>query len=234
MNNQRRPKSKGRATVRRTPNVDLGYPSGKLLPLTRNVAMTTFRQPGAPPSMDIQFKFPIIRTLASASPNVSLTFTVNSVWDVDPLFGSTSTPYLSEWAAFYNTYRVVAVKYRLTFSSEESFAVTAFTQLNDTDPGTSMTMVNTSNPLAKWAQLGLSLNTKTLSAYHTVSEIVGSNAVEFDDKYAAGTNGSNPSQLVWLGVGVQALTGANLTNGVSCSGEIIMYTRLSGRNIVLS
>jgi len=233
MSTQRRPK-KGRTNVRRNPNARMGIPSGILMPLTRNVAMSSFRQPGVPPSMDVQFKFPIIRTLAAAAANTSLTFTVNSVWDVDPLFGSTSTPYLAEWAAFYNTYRVVAVHYHLSFSSEESFAVSGFTQLNDTDPGTSMTMVSQSNPLAEYRQLGLSPNTKTIDSYHTVSEIVGSNAVEFDDKYAAGTNGSNPAQLVWLGVGAQSLTNSNLTNGVSVSGYITMFTRLSGRNIVLS
>jgi len=224
-NTRRRPK-KGRPPQKQVGNL--------LLPLTHNMAMKTFRDPGMPSEMDIKFVFPIIRTLAQASPNTSQVFTPNSLWDVDPLFGTTNTPKLAAWSAFYNTYRVVAFKYNLSFSSEESFAVDVFTLVNDTDPGTSMTLTDANNAGGKWAQLGLSPNTKTLSAYHTVSDIVGSKAVEFDDKYAAGTTGSNPGQLVWLGIGAQSSTGANLTNGVSVAGMITMFARLSGRNIINS
>jgi len=185
-----------------------------------------------PAEMDVTLKFVSIKLINGAAGAISVRFTPNAAYDVDPLLGSTSTPGFAEWAALYGYYRVVKVGYECEFSNLElTNPVLCYTHLSNTDGGLTLSPVVIGNALSKYSLCAVQNGGKStirLSDVQTVATILGSDNVENDDNYRALTNGV-PADLVWLNVGCSSMTGANLATGVSVFTVITMKIRFYDR-----
>jgi len=202
-----------------------------LFPLHNMSRVNNWAQAVAPPESDVTLVFVATKQLAIAVAATSVRFTPNAAYDVDPVLGSTSTPGFAEWAAIYNMYRVVGVRYHVSFATTEAtLPCVVYTHLSNTDMGTTANSTITGNALSKWCVLGVATGPSTvaLSDYQTIATIVGTNSVETEDNYRALTN-AVPADLTWLGCGAQTLTGGNFTGGVQIFARIEMEVRFFDR-----
>lgn len=184
-------------------------------------------QIGLPTEANVRLKYAEYQTLTSAATFKNYRWNPNAAYDVDPVLGSTSTPFFAEWAGIYNFYRVIGYRYRITVVNKEVFPVTYVVINDNTDPGTGGTL------------LGLGGNPKTQSATvagtagpcrhvfkgsYRIADVVGSRSVENDDNFAALTN-TVPANRTWLTIGADTTSGSVLTNGFVVNVEIIMQIR---------
>lgn len=196
----------------------------------RKVTSGPARQFVVPPEMDKVLSWQVNKIpLNAAGINAMVRFSPNSAYDVDPVFGSTSTPGFSEWAALYSYYRVVKIGYRLQIVNNETFAVRVYTIFTNTDPGTVGNSQFPGNPLAKDYLLSAKggQDRCLLKDTKQVAQITGARGVEDEDNYRAAVTAS-PTDLVWLGVGANTVGASFLANGVSVAGYIKMWVRFYG------
>lgn len=153
-------------------------------------------------------------------------FTPNGTFDVDPTLGSTTTPGFTEWAAFYNYYRVIKVAYDIEVANNETFPLRVYTILTNTDPGTIGNPQFSGNPLAKTALISGKggMDRCRLRDLKQVSQVVGSQAPETEDNFRAAVT-TNPVDVIHLGIGCFNPGSAFVPNGVAVVGVIRMFIR---------
>jgi hypothetical protein len=165
----------------------------------------------APNEFDIQLKFVDSVTASSVTTYANYVFLPNCPYDVDPAFGSTSTAGYSELAAIYQFQRTVRYSYKIT--CVPNVASTSYYQYtcintNVTPPASAYYALagNQYYQTKTGAPTEISGSLVHFSGSHSVAQIVGSRAPETSDAFASATN-SVPSDKIFLGVGVTALTG---------------------------
>jgi len=163
--------------------------------------------------------------ISAASPQVIKRWNPNSAYTPETGGGSGATPGFADWALLYGYYRVVGYSYQFTASNNEAFPVIVYTTNSNNDPTTSnnSTIATNRNSFIKQVAAKGGMDTFTFrSPYYTITHIVGSPAPKFDDLYSALINAS-PSDLTWMGIGVQSVGGANVTNGISVSVQLNQF-----------
>jgi hypothetical protein len=191
---------------------------------------STWRDAIAPPEQDVKLRVISTATISAASPQVTKRWNPNSAYTPETGGGSGSTPGYADWAQLYGYYRVVAYDYKITIMNNEAFPVIVFVVNSNNDPTTTNNSTLASNALSQTYALSAKggQDRCEFTKHLRVAEVVGSDAVEFDDIYSSLINAS-PSDITWIGVGVQSIGGANVTNGVSMRVELNQYTRFYDR-----
>jgi hypothetical protein len=207
--------------------------AGKVLPYQfKNQSLASYQDPIGPPETDVKLQLITAATISGGSQAVVKRWLSNSAYTPEVGGGSGATPGYARWSALYSFYRVVAYSYEITVINNEAFPVLVYVVNTNSDPGTTTNSNLASNPLSQ----AFALSAKGGQDRHTfrkhvyLSEVVGSNDVEFDDDYRS-TITTSPADVCWIGVGVQSINGSNVTNGISCRFELQQYTRFYDRTI---
>jgi len=168
-------------------------------------------------------------------------FQTNGCYDVDPIFGTTSTPGFSELAALYYYYRPYAYQIFLTMSNGEVFPLSYFLVHTNADPGTTYGpsySLGSGNAFGSSGVLGSvgSAPAHYRSRKIRVAELVGGVDVETGDNWKGGSS-ANPTDLVFFGLAVVSETVANVftaTGGVTFSIRVKMWVRFYDRKNLTS
>jgi hypothetical protein len=220
-------KHMGAMMVRRTRN-------GTQVRLQTQLArvLSTYGESICPNEMDVVLKFVRVAAISGATTTLAQRFNPNDAFAVDPT-GASSPKGFAGWATFYGFYRVVVYSYTITVVNRQATPVTITVVNSDNDPGTTFNASIAGNPLTQQKILSAAggLDKCTFTGNHTVADVLGSDSVEFDDTYRA-LNNASPADVIWLSIGAQDLTGANLTNGVDYILHLSMYTRFYDRLIL--
>jgi hypothetical protein len=182
------------------------------------------------PDMGIDFKWSILATSSGASNILIRRYNPNSIWQPEAGGSTGVVPAYSEWAAFFGFYRVVGYEYTVTVTNKEAFDVQTYIINSNNDPGTTAPATLTSNPLCKWKMISAKggLDKVSYSHKYNLEQILGTDTCYTADSYRS-LIGASPADIVWLGIGAQSLTGANLTNGVDIALTIVMRTVMYDR-----
>jgi len=189
-------------------------------------------QVGCPDNHFQKLRFPILKLINSvASGTSSVRFVTNGVWDVDPVLGSTNTPFFSEWTAMYSYYRVVSFTIEIHLTNNEAVPVEFELVHSNTDPGT--TGLNflsySNNSYNKITSLAASTAqpSKTMRSTLSPRRLVGDRAV-FTEQNFWGSSSSNPVDQTYVGLAAQINSG-NLTNGVYVTGYLEFHVEFFDR-----
>jgi hypothetical protein len=166
--------------------------------------VTMNRGPGfMPPRMRTSLTF----TKASIISNVGATFgnvvfNPTGVYDVDPLFGSTSTPGFAELAAIYRVYRVNSSRIKIGISNEQSTGITAYVVPVNFNPGANNGSPYTylSDRLAKVKAIGGSSGNNTVQFSHRAStqQFAGVRYTGQIDEYTAAVTTTPVNNWYWM------------------------------------
>jgi hypothetical protein len=162
---------------------------------------------------------------SAASPHIIKRWNPNSAYTPETGGGSGATPGYADWAALYGYYRVRAYQVKISISNNEAFPVVAYIVHSNNDPTTTnnSTIASNRNCFVKQLAAKGGIDSWTSeSPIYGIDYIVGSKAPAFDDLYSALVNAS-PSDITWMGVGVQSIGGANVTNGISITVEMKQF-----------
>jgi hypothetical protein len=182
-------------------------------------------QPIMPSKKHVPLRVISTAIISGASPSVVKRWNPNSAYTPETGGGSGATPGYADLAQLYGYYRVAGYSYEVTISNLEAFGVVVYCVNSNADPTTSVNSTIASNPKCQSSSLSPKggFDRHVFRGRFTIESIVGSPAVKWDDLYAALIN-ANPADVTWLGIGVQSIGGANLTNGVCCEVKILQYT----------
>lgn len=169
--------------------------------------------------------------------NIGQRWHTNAVYDVDPIFGSTSTVGFYEVSQLYHFYRCKGVKVWVELVNNESFPVIVYTIHSNNDLGTTgaLSAAQSGNPLCQTTMLapnGYGGATKVVSA-HSICSVVGSTAPLYEDNYRALINGI-PADLTWFGIYATAgpVNVFTVNKGISYAIRISMDTQFYGRTVL--
>ncbi len=195
-----------------------------------------WREAGTDARVRVKLTYPFVFYGGSGGPSYQVRFTPNGTYDVDPILGSTSTPYFAEWSAMYSRYRTTAFTYDVQIMNTNTLPCIGYVYASNGDPGTSFNLVFPANAQAEQkmlATVGSGGSMKRFRRHYSVSQIVGANEGYIDVTYSA-TTLSNPSSLIWIAVGAGTVGGANLTANLEGYGLITMYVEFYERKFNLT
>ena len=186
----------------------------------------------------VRLRYPFRKLLYSlASGTTSFRLISNGPYDVDPALGSTSTPGFSEYSVLYSYNRVVHSHFHIVLSNLESTPVTVYIVHSNTDPGsTGLNWYEFANNAFGQTHMLSSIQaqpSKIINSRIRPSRLVGDRTVNTDQNFV-GTSTSNPSDLTYVGVGLEAVSGLNLTNGVWISGYLEQTVEFFDRKNLLT
>jgi hypothetical protein len=160
---------------------------------------------------------------------------MNSIYDPDPALGTGAIPGYTQWASFYNNYRVLVFKYDLEVSNQEAFPQDVLVCPSRSDLGTNYVSIYDflGNPRGK---------------SHTISSTGGQDKCRFSDKIDLGQYYGNPSQYlgddgfggsvggnpgVMMFFNIATLSTANQTaaKGIFTKGKYTYTVLMHGRSI---
>lgn len=206
------------------------------MPLMNSPAMTSYARNAVRPETDVVLSFQVNKVITNAAGSTcSARYTPNGAYDVDPVLGSTSTPGFVEWTGLYNYYRVVKVQYELDVANNESIPVRAYTGFTNSDPGTVGSSFLPGNPLYKSKLLAAKggIDVHRFRDGKTVSTVVGTTGVETEDNFR-GTATTNPTDLIYLEIAGNTVSGAFLGAGITVSGVVRMFIRFYDPKILFA
>lgn len=206
------------------------------MPITKKAVPTSFRSI-IPTELDVEFLFIRNFTNSGAAPAVTKRFIPNSIWCPDPVSFAHAATGFTEYQSLFSLYRVVRYHYSIVAVNNEAFPVSVYITNTNADPSVSQALSEAGNDLSQRRVLSAKggLDKVTIMKGYNVATVVGSNDIEYDDDYRATmSSGSeaSPADLIWLGVGCESLSGANITNGVSFILTLKQTTRLYDRQIL--
>lgn len=182
--------------------------------------------------------------LTTAISFVDRIYRTNSAWDVNPSIGSTAMPGFSEWAKFYNQYRVFAVKVKCQFVNNTTTPYYCMIHLQSDAQPTSFTTWAAlrqfeSNTYTKTGILtpNTAKGTLTLVSKAYLPTIFGlKGQYKTDANYKGYTGGgadagSNPPRLLNAYVIVSSVDSGNFPANANlpCRTEITMFTEFYDR-----
>jgi hypothetical protein len=161
----------------------------------------------------------------------------SAAYDVDPVAASTATPGFSEFAAFYNGYRVTCSRFLTRFvNPSATVGVNVVIVPLNSDPGSSPSFATiaswVSNPYAKHKMLGCGgSKSETLSCLMSTEKIFGSKMVYMDDNFSSLTS-SIPNNNWYWGVGV--IAPASTTVSITTEIDVEMGVEFFSRKVLAS
>jgi len=164
----------------------------------------------------------------------ALHFYVNSLFSTSPSVGMVD-PTVTTINNLYNYYRVMRFLLAILFVNMEAFPVKVVLLLSNLDPGTTaitytllaMGRLAVTFILAPKGSPGSSYSFKRM---YTTRQVVGAGAgSRVDDSFRA-VFGNDPTDFIWLGIGIEAVGTNVLTanNGVMYQKDITRYTKCFG------
>jgi hypothetical protein len=167
--------------------------------------------------MRVQLSYPLMATLTNVSNSfVARRFTANGLYDIDPTFGTTAMPGFAEYSALYGFYVVLRYRYKIRISNAEAFPVVVYVTNSCVDPTTAGTYMLDYSTQKYGSRCILSAkggnDSKTFSGSIEISRLVGEDITK-DSAYRTPVT-SNPSDLVYLGLGINA--GSNDFTSAGC------------------
>lgn len=205
-----------------------------------NRSHTISRTPGNVFPSELRVRLPYtangIITNAGAT-NIGQRWHTNAVYDVDPIFGSTSTVGFYEISQLYHFYRVMGVRIWIEAVNNEAFPVIVYTIHSNNDLGTTgaLAAAQSGNPLCRTCMLAPNGygGAKQIVSSHTISAVVGSNAPVLEDNYRALINGI-PADLTWFGIYATAgpVNVFSANKGISYALRVSMDTKFYGRTVL--
>jgi hypothetical protein len=152
-------------------------------------------------------------------------FNASNAYDVDPVLGSTSVPFFTEFGGFYRRYRVHKMTCIADFLSNDTTGGTVCVCPVNADPTANVSPQQyLSNPLARRQMIASAAGgaPKRVVCVASPQMFGGSSDTKSDDTYSALVN-AGPSNGIWFFVGFYCSYGA-LTNGISVNVCIKMQT----------
>jgi hypothetical protein len=185
-------------------------------PRSSNSSSMRFMPAVAGPRKNVKLRVITTAIISGAAPAIIKRWNPNSAYVPETGGGSGQTPGYADWAALYGYYRVIKYHFTITVINKEAFDVVTYVINSNNDPTTSNNSTLASNPKAMVRTLSSKggMDRATFSGGFSIASIVGSKSVLFDDLYSSLIN-TSPADITWMGVGVQSIGGANLTNGIS-------------------
>lgn len=192
-----------------------------------NQLVTLNKGPGfMPPRLRTKLTF----TKASVISNVgasfgNVVFNPTGVYDVDPLFGSTSTPGFAELAAIYRVYRVNSSRIKGGFTNEQTTGVTGYVVPVNFNPGANNGSPYTylSDRLSKVKMIGGNSGNNTVQFSHRASTqtFAGVRYTGQIDEYTSAVTTIPVNNWYWM-VGIVTNNAALTSSGVAYFVEIDM------------
>lgn len=167
--------------------------------------------------MRVLLSYPLMSTLTNVSNSfVARRWTPNGLYDIDPTLGSTSMPGFTEYSSLYGFYVVLRYRYKIRISNAEAFPVVVYVTNSTVDPTTSGTYMLDYSTQKYGSRCILSAkggnDSKMFSGLIEISRLVGED-ISKDSAYRTPVT-SNPSDIVYLGLGLNA--GSNDFTSAGC------------------
>jgi hypothetical protein len=200
-----------------------------------NRGTVIMRNPQQADRVVVTLRWPVASVLTSSGNSVvARRWTPNALYDIDPTFGSTSLPGYSEWVAFYNWNLVPSYSYNITLVNNEAFPVVIYIVNGTVDPGTTGTNFYEYSTAKYGKQKILSAkggnDRCTIKGRVSVSKLVGLNI--FQDNSFRGSSTSNPTTLVYFGIGYNSLANDFTSAGVSFQLELNVRASFFSRKLI--
>jgi len=193
---------------------------------------TLFSRQPIPDNMIIDLKYQdstISRNNAGAV-YCSWRYRLNAVYDPDPLVGSGSITGYNEWAAMYQSYRVIGFRYEVTLVNMESFPVVVYLAPTLFDAGANYSSINQISEFPYGRKNMLSMaggqDRCYLAGDISIARLEGSKSV-FTDDYFTSPVTSNPTNVRYLNIGFEGPT--TLVKGLLISVRLIYRTQFYRR-----
>jgi hypothetical protein len=199
---------------------------------SRNPNWSAFGVNIVPAELHVQLQQQFLFNLQGAVTVQCRRYNPNSAYQPEVGGATATVPGFSEQAQTYGFYRVMGYKYKATFVNNEAFGVAVGAINSNNDPGTSAGIIVAANDLSQKKYLSAKggMDKAVTTARYTIARVLGSDAVEEADSYRGLITG-NPSDITWLGIFAQSMTGSNLTLGVTVCLELTMYIKFYDRNL---
>jgi len=163
---------------------------------------------------------------------LSWRYRMNSAFDPDPAVGSGAIPGFTEWAAFYNYYRVLHFNYDISLTNNEAFPLVCVTAPTNTDVGTNYASTNEllGQPYSASGSVGAKggMDTLATKGHLDLGGFIG-NSVQYssDSTYAAAVT-TNPTNMAFFNVGFissTAFTAAGIMARCRLVYRVLFYDR---------
>lgn len=206
----------------------------------RNVGLTMYKsvRPVMPEEFDTKLKYLTFEAISNVGATAASLRFRTEAFDVDPALGSTAMPGFTEFAAFYQRYRTLAMRYKFSIANQEAFPVAVLAGYTcSTIASGSLGIVYAGNPLFQDSILGplTGQGRVTFQDDKTVVQVVGSTQPLYDDLYTGSTTSATlaTAGTIYCHIGVNsplALTAA----GCVCAIEIELTIRFYRPNALTS
>jgi len=146
----------------------------------------------------------------------------SSIYDIDPLLGSTSDAGYNELVAFYSRWRVLSISVHMTAVNRESFPLTLYAGFsNNLFAGNAYNFGYQEGPRSMSTALSVAggQDQKSINLRATAISVVG-DALAITDVTYSGTAAGNPTSMWYFNIGVNSGTGTVLVNGIYLAGYI--------------
>lgn len=201
-----------------------------LMPLMKQIPLSTFRERVGPPEMDIKLQWVNVGVFSAAQPAGTVRYNPNCPYQ--PLVGGSTgiVPGWDDWIRLYGFYRVVAYDYEIEVTNNEAYAINSYVINSNNDPTNTANSLSSCNALCSHAMIAAKggLDKHVFKGHCRISEVVGTPAIEYADSYRALINAA-PADVTWLAIGGQSAPGSNLTLGFSYTVYITFYIRFYDR-----
>ncbi len=185
------------------------------------------------PEHDQWLSFTDVRTFGNGTSSQTLRFATNS-YAPGGSGGQVAADYIL-WAAFYDFYRVAAVKIEIEASNNEAFPVNVALCTSNEDVGSTYPFTSAiAMPFARHKLLGAKgsgKDTARMVISQSIGTLVGSIAPESADSYRAIIN-ADPADTTWAAITVESATGGTMVTGVSITCRITQKFRFYNADLV--
>lgn len=177
-------------------------------------------------------------TISTTTLHTSRRWSPTSVYDVDPLLGSTATAGFNELASFYNSYRCLASSVIVRAANMSTTPVMVILIPLNVDPGSAPTLVTVQawidNPYGKNKLVAYRGGpVSTLSSRMTTEKIYGSKMIYFDDNFASLTNTIPNNNWYWA-IALLASDAVTADTDVLMEVDITMDVEFYDRKLLLN
>jgi hypothetical protein len=152
----------------------------------------------------------------AANPNGQANWNLNSIYDPNAALGGHQAAGVNQWSQFYNRYRVLGVKMRLTYHTSPEGGAPAVVWASVTN-GTNVTG-GSFEQLEQSHQVIRNINpagqpTTTIIKYYNMPRITGRTLAQYmsDDRYQAVLGSANPAEVITLVTGVRSILPGAIT-----------------------
>lgn len=190
-----------------------------------------------PEEVDTQLTWVYQGDLSGPAPQVSTYFHTNDVYDVDPAIGGTSAVGFNEWSSFYSNFRVTGYIINLEITNLQDFPVSLFlidSTIANPSPGLAQSLSGGPNGRSYiLGPKGSTQATRRVRYSKRIADVVGSKAPLTADNFMGTTDGTlRVVDHTYINLGINSMTGANLSLGVAYLWRISHFTKFYGRKLV--